>query len=410
MINNILVSVVFPENVLHADLDIDTYKGMMMRVVILIIGLLLIFFIAQDGFETIILPRRVSRKFRFARAFFASTWFLWSGLGKMIRRNNRREQFLGYYGPLSLLMLLGVWASAFILGFACIQWGMTAPLHGVNGELTFGSYIYFSGTTFFTLGLGDLSPIIGISRVLVVIEAGVGFAFLALVIGYVPIIYQAFSRREISIALLDSRAGSPPSAAELLKRHIHRQSCDELLIFLRDWERWCSELLESHLSYPVLTYYRSQHERQSWLAALTMLLDTCAIIMVGVDAVPAKAAKFTFAIARHVAADLAQTYGSPPTLKVNRLSPEEFQRLEALLAAEGIAFNDSATAEKHLAQIRRLYEPFLASLADHLAMTLPGWCPQPDQLDDWQTSAWDHILDTSPRMIDSVTSNRWRGI
>lgn len=375
-----------------------------MRVVTLIIGILLILLIAQDSFETIILPRRVSRKFRFARLFFGSTWSLWSALGKKIRQGNRREQYLGYYGPLSLILLLAVWASIFILGFALVQWGIEAPLREPGTQLSFGTYIYFSGTTFFTLGLGDITPIASFSRILVVIEAGVGFAFLALVIGYVPIIYQAFSRREINIALLDARAGSPPCATELLKRHIHRPGCDELSTFLRDWERWCSELLESHLSYPVLTYYRSQHERQSWLGALTTLLDTCAIILVGIDSVPAKSAKFTFAIARHVAVDLAQAYGSPPMPKASRLSSKDFQRLQLMLAAEGLAFTDSATAEKHLAEIRKLYEPFLASLADHLVVTLPGWLPLPNHLDDWQTSAWDHFLDTSPVTMESVTS------
>ena len=103
-----------------------------------------------------------------------------------------------------------------------------------------------------------------------------GFGFLALIIGYVPIIYQAFSRRESNISLLDARAGSPSSATEMLRRHYRTQRLEELLQFLRKWEQWCATLLESHLSYPVLTYYRSQHERQSWLAALTTVLDTCA--------------------------------------------------------------------------------------------------------------------------------------
>ncbi|HTK07037.1 MAG TPA: potassium channel family protein [Ktedonobacteraceae bacterium] len=374
-----------------------------MRTATLIIGVLLILLIAQDGFETIILPRRVSRKFRLTRIFYGLTWLLWSALGRRIHRGNRREQYLSYYGPLSLILLLAVWATIFVLGFAFVQWGLSAPLRVPENQLTFGSYIYFSGTTFFTLGLGDITPEIGISRLLVVAEAGIGFAFLALIIGYVPIIYQAFSRREINIALLDARAGSPPTATELLKRHAQRQACDELISFLHDWERWCSELLESHLSYPVLTYYRSQHERQSWLGALTTLLDSCAIILVGVDAIPAKTAKFTFAIARHVAVDLAQTYGSPPTLKVNRLSSREFLHLQTVLASHGLAFSDSATAEKRLADIRALYEPFLASLADHLLMTLPGWIPEADQVDDWQTSAWDHFLDSSPRTVDHAT-------
>jgi hypothetical protein len=129
-------------------------------------------------------------------------------------------------------------------------------------------------------------------------------------------------------------------------------------------------------------------------------LDTSAVILTGIDGLSIKPAKFTFAIARHVAVDLAQTYGSPPTLKVNRLSSSDFQRLQAILANEGLTFNDGDAAEIRLAEIRALYEPFLASLADHLLMTLPTWLPAPDQVDDWQTSAWDHFLDSSPHTLD----------
>jgi len=111
---------------------------------------------------------------------------------------------------------------------------------------------------------------------LAIIEAGLGFAFLALIIGYLPVIYQAFSRREASISLLDARAGSPPSAGELLRRHgpEHTRTGSTS----RDWERWAADLLESHLSYPVLCYYRSQHKNQSWLTALTAVLDASVLV------------------------------------------------------------------------------------------------------------------------------------
>src|SRR5207302_7142659 len=135
----------------------------------------------------------------------------------------------------------------------------------------------------------------------------------------------AFSRREAEITLLDARAGSPPSASEFLRRHYRDQHTEELIQFLREWERWGSELLESHLSYPVLTYYRSQHERQSWLAALTTVLDTCALLITGFENVSLPNARYTFAIARHAAVDLAQNYGTPPLNSGhNRLSSADF--------------------------------------------------------------------------------------
>src|SRR5205823_221885 len=145
---------------------------------------------------------------------------------------------------------------------------------------SFGTDFYFSGSTFFTLGMGDVAPQSNVARALAVIEAGTGFGFLALVIGYIPVLYQSFSRREVSISLLDARAGTPPTGVELLRRH--DGDMEEFTRILIEWEKWSAELLESHMSYPVLAYFRSQHDNQSWLASLTAVLDACALCMVGI--------------------------------------------------------------------------------------------------------------------------------
>lgn len=375
---------------------------MFMRVLVAIIGVLLIVIAMQDGFETVVLPRRVSRRFRLARMFYLTTWMLWSFPARRMHSGNRREYYLSYYGPLSLLLLLIVWANLIVLGFACLQWGLLSPLSSPEKTLQFATYLYMSGTTFVTLGLGDVIPLSGMARFLAVLEAGIGFGFLALIIGYVPIIYQAFSRREANIALLDARAGTPPSVSEILRRHHVGKNPADLLEFLHEWEHWCAELLESQLSYPVLAYYRSQHERQSWLEALTTILDVCALIMVGIDGIPLKPAKFVFAIARHAAVDLAQTFSTPPTLKTNRLPHEDFVRLHALLEEHGIHLSDGEVTEKKLAMLRGMYEPFVLAMAERLVLTLPPWIAPADRVDDWETSAWDHFLESTPRTMDTA--------
>jgi hypothetical protein len=201
----------------------------------------------------------------------------------------------------------GAWATAIVVGFAMMHWGLESPLNVAPGIAPFSTYLYMSGTTFFTLGLGDVTPMGAPGRALVVFEAGMGFGFLAALISYLPaILYQAFSGREVSISLLDARAGSPPTAGELLRRHGNDRR--ELGQLLYDWERWSAELLETHLSYPVLAYFRSQHTNQSWLAALTAILDTCALIMAGMNDGPTRQAQLTFAMARHAVADLAQIF------------------------------------------------------------------------------------------------------
>lgn len=375
-----------------------------MRILAVIVSIILIVGILQDSFEAIVLPRRVSRRFRLSRWFYGSTWMLWSWVARKMRHGNRREFYLSYYGPLSLIVMLVIWAAMITVGFALLQWGISDPLHAPEKIWSFGTYLYMSGTTFVTLGYGDVVPLTGLGRFLAVAEAGMGFLFLALIIGYVPVIYQAFSRREINISLLDSRAGSPPSAAELLRRSYRDRKMDELVQFMREWERWCAELLESHLSYPVLTYYRSQHERQSWLAALTCILDTCALLIVGFEDVSTPTVRFTYALARHAAVDLAQVYGTPPTdPKLSRLSTDDFVRIRNSLAEVGLVFREAEDAEQRLYSMRRFYEPFVNAIADHLLLDLPPWIPVGKTVDDWQTSAWDHFAEWSPEKLDEIT-------
>jgi hypothetical protein len=369
-----------------------------------IVGIVLILAILQDGFESIILPRRVSRRFRPSRQFYTSTWLLWSWGARKMRAGNRREFYLGYFGPLSLIILLILWALLLILGFSMLQWGMGTLLNAPEKQATFGTYLYFSGVTFATLGFGDVVPLAWLGRLVAVLEAGTGFGFLALIIGYVPVIYQAFSRREIRISLLDARAGSPSSASELLRRQYRDQHIEDLIQLLQGWEQWCAEVLESHLSYPVLTYYRSQHERQSWLAALTTILDTCALLITGFENISLSSARFTFAIARHAAVDLAQIYGAPPLDSAhNRLPPADFARLSDTLAQVGLHLRHPEDAETRLAEIRLIYEPFVAALADHLLVNLPPWIASTRTVDDWQTSAWDHFAQWSPEKIEEIT-------
>jgi Ion channel len=378
----------------------EYFLHMILYILVSILGILLILLMILDGFETVVLPRRVARKFRLARLFYMVTWRSCAALARKMHPGNRREQYLSFYGPLSLLLLLMIWALGLMFGFAFLQWGLQVPLGSPEKVTTFGTYFYASGVTFVTLGYGDVVPLTMMGRVLAIVECGLGLAFLALVIGYIPVIYQSFSRRESMIALLDARAGSPPCAVELLGRNAHGGNSAELVAFMRDWEKWCSEILESHLSYPVLNYYRSQHERQSWLAALTMILDTCALALTGIDGIPRKPFKFIFAIARHTCVDLAQTYGTPPLETTNRLTTDTFAKLSIQLETAGLHFSDSATAESRLANIRGTYEPFLLSLSKYLLMPLPDWLSQDDGVDDWQTSAWDHFLDTSPHTLD----------
>src|SRR5208283_1954472 len=271
-----------------------------------IAGFVLIFIILLDAFETVVLPRRIQRTFRITAGFYKATWIRWTRVARHIKSASRREGFLAYYGPMSLILLMGFWAFGLIFGFACVQYGLGEHLTLANERITFGKVLYLSGETFFTLGYGDITPNNAAARAFAVLEAGMGFAFLGVVIGCLPVIYNSFAAREIEISLLDARAGSPPTAAEFLGR---LGCCPEQSVLdgiFRDWERWCADLLSSHISYPALVFFRSQHSNQSWLSALTVMLDVTSLIMTGVDGIHPEQAKLTFAMARHAAVDLAQ--------------------------------------------------------------------------------------------------------
>jgi hypothetical protein len=269
----------------------------------------------------------------------------------------------------------------------------------LSGErLNFGKILYHSGETFFTLGYGDIVPTSGGARALSVIEAGMGFAFLGVVIGYIPVVYSSFSRREIQISMLDARAGSPPSAAELLVRLAGRTEdpgMDQLVLdeVLRDWERWAAELLESQISYPVLTFFRSQHSNQSWLAALTTMLDVSSLVLTGVEGVHPGQAKLTFAIARHAAVDLAQVVNARyDPAYADRLLDPEFEALRAAMEAAGLKLRMDEYGRDKLAKLRSMYEPYVYSTARNLMLTLPPWMHPEKVRDNWQAGPWDRLI------------------
>jgi hypothetical protein len=349
----------------------------------------LIVVVLVDTFETMILPRRVRHSYRLARIYYRSAWFMWRNAAQMFAAGRWRQGFLSIFGPLSLLGLFAVWAVGLIVGFALLHWDLRTAFKSDRPEHSLEAYLYFSGTTFFTLGYGDLVPVESWGRVLSVVEAGIGFGFLAMVIGYLPVLYQAFSRREVMISTLDARAGSPPTAAELLRRLAGSGTNSHIASLLADWERWAAELLESHVSYPVLSYYRSQHDNQSWLAALTSVLDVSALVIAGIDEMDGYQARLTFAMARHAAVDLGLVLQRPPRPpEPERLSRDDLSELLRTLREAGMRIGDEGAVIKAVTEMRALYEPFVNALAEHFKFELPPFLPRKPPVDNWQTSPW----------------------
>jgi hypothetical protein len=349
-----------------------------------------------DAFQTIILPRRATGRFRITRLFFIATWTPWTAIGGRMKNAKAREQLYSAYGPLSLILLLLLWALLLILGFGMFYFALGTPFTDVMGVQTaaglsrFRTALYVSGTTLFTLGLGDVVPHSLLARTLIIWESGVGLGFVALVIGYLPVLYQAFSQREVNIALLDARAGSPPTAAELLRRHGFEGGEEALIQLLVEWERWSAEILESHISYPILCYYRSQHDSQSWLSALVAVLDTCALLISVIEGPASRQAQLTFVMARHALIDLGNVFhvkeqkGWLDPGSEQRMSENDFGRLCTVLGEVGLPLCGDKASSERLETVRALYEPHARAFSQYLRMPLPMWVPEKREKDQWK--------------------------
>jgi hypothetical protein len=372
-----------------------------MNVLAVVFGVAFLAGVLLDAFQTIILPRRPVGRFRITRAFFLATWGPWSWLVGHWPAKRSREQMFSFYGPSSLLLLFALWAVLLMWAYALIYFGMrmpfTDPMQPVSLLSRLRTCVYVSGSTLFTLGLGDVLPATHVARTLLVMEAGTGLGFVALVIGYVPVLYTAFSTREIAVALLDARAGSPPTAGELLFRHNFKGGHQALTALLAEWEIWCAQMLETHISYPILCYYRSQHDNQSWLAALTAVLDACALLITTIEGPSTRQAQLTFAIGRHTLVDLGHVFKQEKREQAlrhampMRLEDEAFARLCDLLGQAGYSLCGDVGARERLNAIRLLYEPHARAMADYLRLQLPAWVPPVQdptkRRDQWTTVA-----------------------
>ena len=352
----------------------------MPQAIIAVIAVLILVAVLQDAFEVMLLPRRVQRRFRFMRLYFRASWAVWGRIALRIADLGRREHMLSLFGPLSMLLLFALWAGGLITAYGLLEW---AAQGGGGSPVT--EQAYMSGVTFFTLGYGDVVPHTGAGRLLAVMEAGTGIGFIAVVIGYLPVLYQLFARRESHVIQLDARAGSPPTAGTLLCRHAEGDGMAKLDDLLREWEIWGSELLESHLSYPMLAYYRSQHDNQSWLAALAAVMDACALILVGIEVVAPLQARMTFSMTRQVLVEMALSFGVEPSRYDggDRLPDAAWDSLLAAFQENGLEWTADPGARETLAALRATYEPLLDGLARKLLLPVPGWMPENVVTDHW---------------------------
>jgi hypothetical protein len=331
-----------------------------MRFLIGISGALLVALMLSEFFVSFMLPRRVRRDPRIARGLNRLLWRPWRALARRLDPAGA-DTLLGFFGPLALLVQLVVWALGLMIGYGLLEWA-------VEGGSFTARFLTSSGLF---LSAGSSSGSVGL-RVVELLEAATGVGVLFIVIGYLPSVYSAFSRRETAVSQLATRAGSPPAAAVLLHRSAGREQWRALERDLQAWEEWAAELMETHLTYPLLAFYRSQHVNQNWLAALTAMVDVAAFVKAAIPEDDVKGADMTFRIGRHALADLALQFRLEP-VPIDRLSDADFDDLFAIVERSTARNLDRETARRRLDKLRGEYEPNAQALADHLALDLPPW-------------------------------------
>ena len=331
-----------------------------MRALAGIAGALLVALMLSEFFVTFLLPRRVRRDPRIARGLNRALWRPWRALARQLRPR-AADTFLGFFGPSALIFTLLVWAFGLVVGYGLIEWAVAGG--------AFSEVFLVSSGLFLSAESSSGSTAL---RVLELLEAATGVGVLFIVIGYMPSIYTAFSRRETAVSQLATRGGSPPAAAVLLRRAAGRNHWRELERDLTSWEEWAAELMETHLSYPLLAYYRSQHVNQNWLAALTAMVDVAAFVKATVPDDEIQAADLTYRIGRHAFSDLALQFRLEP-VAVDRLSEADFGELFEVVDRSAVTNVDRETARRRLDRLRREYEPNAQALADFLVLDVPAW-------------------------------------
>ena len=332
-------------------------------------GIVLVAWTLLDVFRTLVMPRAARGRVRLSRILFRTMWRPWRWIGVRRKTVQARERVLATAAPFFFFVLLVGWVSLALLGYALILWS-PAFVDGIGpGGDSFGNALYVSGTSLFTLG--SVGGVTGWTRAVVVAEGATGLGLFAVVIAYLPVLYQAFNRREVGVLLLDARAGSPPSGPELLHRMGSAGVASSLHGLFAEWERWVADVLESHMSYPLLTLFRSPHDNTSWVTSLGSVLDAATLLLTAVEDEPDERAILMYGTGVHAVEDLF--YYFRLTGRETVIQRDEFEDVLGDMKDDGFAVRPLDDAFARFTAKRAKYAPRLDALAVLLAATPTLW-------------------------------------
>ncbi len=242
-----------------------------LRILAVTAGAALVIAAIGSAVKTVVLPRATAS--RITRSVFLLLRWVFRIVARPSMSFDRRDRILGAYAPLGLMATLAAWLALVLTGFTLIFWG--------TERLGWVAAFELSGSSLFTLGFSR--PVHLDGMVFVFLEAAIGLFLLALLITYLPSIYSAYSRREVGITALDVRAGSPPSAREMIVRYWRLERMPEIHEVWVEWQRWFVDVEETHTSHPAVIFFRSSHTEHSWVTSAGAVLDGAALVLSSVD-------------------------------------------------------------------------------------------------------------------------------
>jgi hypothetical protein len=338
-----------------------------------LIGLVLLVVVLLDVLLTVVVPRRSPQIGRYVRISGYLTWRLWQfwrWCGLRMRSAEQRETFLGSFGALLVLLFLVTWVAGLIIAYGLMFDSLRDQLR--PEPETLGTAMYFAGTALLTLGFGDVVATGPVARLVSLIAAATGLGAFASVITLLFTLYGSFQRREVAVVVLEAGAGAPPSGVTLLETYAVAGILDQLPQVFREWQAWSAEVLDSHLAYPILAYFRSSHDNDSWISSLGAVMDATTLVLTTIEDGPKGWAKLCRAVGGHCIEDLVQNFRLPdePEVGVER---EEFDAARERLEHAGFRLRDGDRAWADFSRLRAEYAGRVNALARYWATPPAQW-------------------------------------
>ncbi len=336
---------------------------------IALIGLVAVALTVSDVFQSVVVPRPVS----LLRPSAYLSRFGWRTVAPLITRvrdADRRENLFGIYASALLIAFLVMWVAMLILGFGAIFYALRHQLHPEPAN--YWGAAYYAGTSLLTLGYGDILAASGFARAISLIAAALGLGTFAVVVAFLFSIFGAYQRRESVVVSLRERTGAPPSGLEFLVRHAELRMLDTIPATFRDAELWIAEVMETHLAYPILMYFRSSHDEQSWIGTLGALLDASSLLITTIDAEGVGPAKMINRLGRHLVGDFSDYFGfdDDPHPGIERA---EFTTAYGHLRDAGLPLREEGPAWREFSELRATYAGPLNALARYFRIPPAQW-------------------------------------